>query len=76
MPTDSLQRRDETAIGGALWEIERYIHALEDEVKFWRECARYETFMDGRPRFKDWNQSALDRCRRVFIEKIAPEQLK
>jgi uncharacterized small protein (DUF1192 family) len=44
-------------------EIER----LKAESEAWRECAVYDPMMEG-PRFKTWNRSALDRCRKRFIE--------
>jgi len=44
------------------------IHALEQEVQDWRECALYDPLMSG-PKFKGWNRSALDRCRQIYIEK-------
>ena len=53
------------AAGGIL--NEEYV-ALLEEVTAWRECARYDPQMEG-PAFKGWDRSALDRCRRVYIEK-------
>jgi hypothetical protein len=41
---------------------------LRAEVEDWRQCARYDAMMDG-PRFKGWDRSALDRCRKEYIEK-------
>jgi hypothetical protein len=42
--------------------------ALLQEVTAWRVCARYDPQMEG-PAFKGWDRSALDRCRRTYIEK-------
>ena len=50
--------------------IERQAAALaaaRAEVTAWRECARYDPLMSGRA-FKGWDRSALDRCRRTYIE--------
>lgn len=38
-----------------------------EEAAAWRECALYDATMEG-PAFKGWDRSALDRCRRRFIE--------
>jgi hypothetical protein len=40
---------------------------LQAEIAAWRECARYDPLMSGRA-FKGWDRSALDRCRRTYIE--------
>jgi len=40
---------------------------LRKEVSEWRDCARYDPLMSG-PAFKGWDRSALDRCRRKYIE--------
>lgn len=43
---------------------------LEDaaaEINEWRSCALYDAKMEG-PQFKGWDRSALDRCRKKFIE--------
>ena len=43
--------------------------ALLEEVAAWRECARYDPLMSGPPgAFKGWDRSALDRCRKTYIE--------
>lgn len=47
-------------------EIERLRAALDE----WQSCAKYDALMGG-PKFMGWNRSALDRCRRKFIEKVA-----
>ncbi len=44
------------------------------EIAAWRECALYDATMEG-PRFKGWDRSAMDRCRRRFIE-THPGELK
>ena len=54
-------------INSELWF---YIKALEDEVLDWQSCARYDACMNG-PMFKDWDRSALDCCRRKYIEDAA-----
>lgn len=41
--------------------------ALRAEAEEWRDCAQYDPLMNG-PRFKGWNRSALDRCRKQYIE--------
>lgn len=41
--------------------------AAEAEVLAWRECARYDALMSG-PKFMVWDRSALDRCRRKYME--------
>lgn len=43
------------------------IGRLTTEVEAWRECARYTPMMEG-PAFMGWDRSALDRCRKRFIE--------
>ena len=40
---------------------------LQAEIAAWRECARYDPLMSGRA-FKGWDRSALDRCRKTYIE--------
>jgi hypothetical protein len=42
--------------------------ALLEEVTAWRECARYDPDMSGAKRFKGWDRSGLDRCRKTYIE--------
>jgi len=42
--------------------------AICAEAVAWRECARYDPDMSGKKRFKGWDRSALDRCRKRFIE--------
>lgn len=37
------------------------------EIIAWRECALYDATMQG-PKFKGWNRSSLDRCRRKAEE--------
>ena len=37
------------------------------EVEAWRQCALYDATMAG-PIFKGWDRSAMDRCRRRYIE--------
>jgi len=37
--------------------------ALTTALREWEECALYDPLMLG-PRFKAWDRSALDRCRR------------
>lgn len=54
----------------AVEEIETilsHIAALEAELSDWRSCAMYDAMMEG-PRFKGWNQSALNRCRADYVE--------
>lgn len=50
--------------------LRRQVEAAEAEITAWRECARYDPTMEG-PRFKGWDRSALDRCRRTYIEAAA-----
>jgi len=38
----------------------------------WRECAYYDPLMSGKGAFLGWDRSALDRCRRRYIEKVEP----
>ena len=45
-------------------EIER----LRREIEAWRVCAKYDVQMEG-PAFKGWDRSAMDRCRKQYIEK-------
>jgi len=45
------------------------------EAEDWRECAKYDALMDG-PRFKGWNRSALDRCRKKYIENATEEPVR
>lgn len=45
------------------------LYALREEVDCWRGCARYDPMMGGETRFKGWDRSALDRCRKEYIEK-------
>lgn len=44
-----------------------HIAALETEISDWRACAMYDPMMEG-PRFKGWNRSALDNCRKDYVE--------
>jgi hypothetical protein len=37
--------------------------ALTTALREWEECALYDPLLSG-PRFKGWDRSALDRCRR------------
>jgi hypothetical protein len=53
--------------GKAADEIKR----LMTECEAWRECARYDAMMEG-PRFAGWDRSALNRCRKKYIE-TSPE---
>jgi len=46
-------------------EIER----LKTEIQEWHDCAQYDAMMTG-PRFKGWNRSSLDRCRKRFIDHV------
>lgn len=52
-------------------ELRTHLVALikykDDEIDAWHECAQYDPLMEG-PRFKGWDRSALDRCRRRFID--------
>jgi hypothetical protein len=52
----------------ALCEIVEIIRALNTEVAAWRACARHDPDMSGKGQFKGWDRSALDRCRKQFIE--------
>jgi len=42
-----------------------------EEIQDWRDCARYDPCMEG-PRFKGWDRSALDRCRKKYVEPVCP----
>lgn len=48
-------------------ELASEIERLLAECEAWRECAQYDPKMEG-PAFKGWNRSALDRCRKQYIE--------
>ena len=41
---------------------------IKRENDEWRECAKYDPMMEG-PRFKGWDRSQMERCRKEFIEK-------
>ena len=49
-------------------ELEAENAKLRAEVNEWRECARYDPMMSGEARFKGWDRSQMDRCRKRFIE--------
>lgn len=43
------------------------------ETVAWRECAKYDPLMSG-PVFKTWDRSALDRCRKQYIDAARASQ--
>lgn len=73
---DSLREVGEQRIGdsdpGVDWLGKVYVAVAEqlpgllDELRRWRECAKYDATMDGTPAFKGWDRSALDRLRREY----------
>jgi hypothetical protein len=65
MTREAAEKVVDAAIGTV---VHSELKKLKDEVMEWRECAQYDPLMEGQ-RFKGWNRSALDRCRRHFIEK-------
>lgn len=42
------------------------LKAAAEELEEWRACALYDPMMDG-PRFKGWDRSQMERCRKKFI---------
>ena len=50
-----------------LEQADAEIARLLAEVEEWHACARYDPTMEG-PRFKGWDRSQMDRCRRQFME--------
>lgn len=48
--------------------LERENERLRAELEAWYECAVYDPTIP-KPTFKSWNRSALDRCRRRYMEK-------
>jgi len=78
MPITSLEQilkrfsktRDVKLFEAAAKELEDGAKQLEGaaaEIEEWRSCAKYDATMEG-PKFKGWDMSALDRCRKKFIE--------
>jgi len=49
-------------VSGALMED------AANEIEAWRSCAKYDPQMEG-PVFNGWDRSAMDRCRKQYIEK-------
>ena len=76
---DKLDER-ETELLAQCAGLEWQIAAMTDEVvrlrealREWGECAMYDALMEG-PKFKGWDRSALDRCRRKHEAALAGEQ--
>lgn len=62
-PAELVTRQTRQDMELAAAEIKR----LRTEVADWHECAEYDAMASG-PFFKSWNRSALDRCRKRYIE--------
>jgi len=48
-------------------ELILQIRKLQDEIDDWRSCAKYDPLMEGL-RFKGWDRSQMERCRKKYIE--------
>lgn len=61
--------REALGVGGrpCLFELAGLVKDLVSECRDWRECARYSVTMES-GHFQAWNRSALDRCRKKYVE--------